>query len=89
MDGATVGKSCWVLISFEEEFFSGNLLSGKCLPIVMATVHRKRFVWTNFLLSVSGGGKTGWKCSKLSHFSNFKVTVFELSFRNNCESLEV
>lgn len=52
-------------------------------------IHRKRFVWTNFLLSVSGGGKTGWKWSKPSHFSNFKTTVFEPPFRNNCESLEV
>ena len=77
------GKMLLVLISFEEEFFSGNLLSGKCLPIVMEMVHRKRFVWTNILLSVSGGGKTGWKCSKPSHFSNFKTTVFEPPFRNN------
>lgn len=53
MEQPTVGKSCWALISFKEEFFSGNLLSGKCLPIVMEMVHRKRFVWTNFLLSVS------------------------------------
>lgn len=35
-DGATVRKSCWAFISLEEEFFSGNLLSGKCRPIVMA-----------------------------------------------------
>lgn len=58
MEQPTVGKSCWALISFEEEFFSGNLLSGKCLPIVMEMVHRKRFVWTNFLLSVSWERKT-------------------------------
>lgn len=84
-----MGKSCWVLISLEKEFFSEILLSGKCLPIVMETIHRKRFVWTKLLLSVCGGGKPGWECCKPSHLGNFTGTVFELSFGNNCESLEV
>lgn len=56
-DGVTVGKSCWLFISFQEEFFSGNVLSGKHQPIVIETVHRKRLVWTNFLLSVLGEEK--------------------------------
>lgn len=52
-----MGKSCWLFISFQEEFFSGNVLSGKHQPIVIETVHRKRLVWTNFLLSVLGEEK--------------------------------
>lgn len=80
-----MGKCCWVLTSFQKEFCCGNLLSGKCLPIVMETAHRKRFVWTNFSLSVSMGWKKDWKWSKTSHFSDFKLTVVEPSFRSNCK----
>lgn len=55
VDGTTtVGNPAGFSSALRGNFFSGNLLSGKRLPIVMGRVHRKRFVWTNFLLSVSG-----------------------------------
>lgn len=42
---AVSGGILLALLGLQKEFFSGKLLSGKCLPALMETVHRKRSVW--------------------------------------------
>lgn len=75
VDGTTtVGNPAGFAPALRRNFCSGNLLSGKRLPIVMERVHRKRFVWTNFLLSASGGRK-----NKLEMCQTFSLQ----QFRNN------
>lgn len=73
VDGTTtVGNPAGFSSALRRNFCSGNLLSGKCLPIVMERVYRKRFVWTNFLLSVSTGKKT-----KLEMCQTFPTQQFQ------------
>lgn len=78
VDGTTtVGNPAGFSSALRRNFFSGNLLSGKGLPIVMERVHRKRFVWTNFLLSVSGGRK-----NKLGMCQTFSIQQFRINSLN-------
>lgn len=81
MDGTTtVGNPAGFSSALRGNFFSGNLLSGKRLPIVMGRVHRKRFVWTNFLLSVSGGRKNKLEMCQTLSLQQFQNNSLNLPY---------